>query len=109
MPERDTVTTAPLRSLAAASSRVKDIDAGSSALPAHRSPSLGSSTARTGPPWTWIAFSGSVTACPMEKEVGRTGETVRVTASPSVTSPPAWPMSKDADLTATVPSSMRES
>ena len=70
---------------------------------------VGSRTANTDPPWTWTAFSGSVIAWPSEKDVERTGVTVRPTVSPSVTSPPACPMSKDADLTETVPSSMSAS
>ena len=109
VPEFDTVTMPSLRSLATASSRRSDMVAGSFALPAHRRPSLGSRTARTEPPWTWTALSGRVTDWPREKEVGRTGVTVRLTVSPSVTSPPSWPMSKDADFTETVPSSMRAS
>ena len=89
VPERDTVTTPSLRSLATASSAAKEMEAGSPALPTHRRPAAGSRTASTEPPCTWVAPSGRVTAWPIEKEVGLTGDTVRVTVSPSVTSPPA--------------------
>ena len=109
VPASDTATTPSLRSFAIASSRTSDMEAGSLASPTHSRPSLGSRTANTDPPWTWTAFSGSVIAWPSEKDVERTGVTVRPTVSPSVTSPPACPMSKDADLTETVPSSMSAS
>ena len=89
MPDGDTVTMPSLRSLATASSLANDMVAGSPALPTHRRPAAGSRTARTEPPCTWVAPSGRVTAWPIEKEVGFTGDTVRVTVSPSVTSPPA--------------------